>query len=221
MLIPDHLWAQMTEDEQRLVKETMQGLRRRGREITCPHCAKTIRILTTLSARAYDEDEPLDQETPTPPPAPRSVIDQRVLEAVRASGLLDAFAHTVRAEKEFSGVPADLDSFFLLFVRSLTPTKVSAITLATWIQEFGGFIEVWQAHGILAVISDGALVAFVPNRYTEPTPITGTGPRPKVSTTANFERWTKSKFGYVPVGARHFGEALKQRNVGKFGGIVQ
>jgi hypothetical protein len=222
MLIPDRLWTQMTETEQQLVQETMAGLRRGGRDVACPHCAKTIRIVTTHAAIGKP-DAALDHPAP-PAPEPKPVVrskEQLVLEAARMSGLLASFIATVTAEKQHGGVPSDMDAFFLLFFRTAQPIKVSAILLASWKQEFGGFIEVWQGNGIVAVLSDGELRTFVPNRLTQPTPLPGPGQRLTISNTASYERWVKGKFGYVPAGARNFGTALRQAHTGNFGAIVQ
>src|SRR6185503_7111970 len=113
MLVPDRVWALLTEDEQELIRQTINGERRKGREIICPHCEKIIKISTLVSVRAADG---LDHETPKTPKAassePIRAKDEILIEAAKESGLFDAFSRAVIAEKEHSGVPANMEEHF-------------------------------------------------------------------------------------------------------------
>lgn len=217
--IPERLWALLSDEEADALREMLAGWRHEPR-INCPSCGADIgvRLKITASPRLA-----ADIYNPDPEPAPpsRPASEAAFLEAAKTSGLMKAFEEAVRAERDHSGVPSDLDAFFLLVWGGLQPTKVSSVVLAAWIQEFGGYIEAFQANGILAVLSDGRLVAFVPLRLTRPQSIDRSGPRATVSTAAGFDHWRKGRFGYVPVGAQSFGAAMKQRSIGAFGKLTQ
>lgn len=219
-MIPKRVWEILTAEEREELQAVVDGWRF-SPTFRCPKCDTEVQI--RLRAQATAIIHPDSEEPKTAPKyiEQRTAVDRRVIEAARTSGLMDAFISAVRAEKEHGGIPSDMDEFFLLFWNTAKPSPVSAIVLATWRAEFGGWIDVWQSQGVIAVMSAGELVAFFPNRLTQPVAIAGKGPRPKVSNTASFEMWTKNKWGYVPMSARAFGEALRQRNIGAFGSSVQ
>lgn len=229
-LIPDRFWEQMTEDERELATAYIDGFRHEPK-IVCPHCGGGVAVRLKIVAGATLIDRESGKRVRggpqnTPPrgkePTPSAMLgarDRAFLEAARQSGLLAAFYAAVRTEKEHSGAPADVADLFLKFWKTAEPIKVNAPTLAVWIDEFGGRIEVLQADGIIAILSDGLLMSFFPNRLTQPAKSKdGKG---SVSNEGGFGSWRKGKFGYVPVEARSFGEALKQRNIGTFGTLVQ
>lgn len=224
-LIPERVWAQMTDDEQRIVNDYVDGFRHEPR-IVCPHCGGGVAVKIKVTAGATRIDAETGERergaSPKELPGTNTVIgarDRAFLVAARESGLLGAFFAAVKTEKEFGGAPGDIESFFLLFWQTAAPTKVPSVVLAAWIEDFGGRIEVWQAQGIIAILSNGQLMAFFPNRLTVPQK--NTAGTVTVSNAGGFGAWRKSRFGYVPVEARSFGEALQQRNMGAFGAMVQ
>jgi hypothetical protein len=222
-LIPERLWTQMSTDEQQLVRDTMAGMRTRAKQVTCPHCAKAFRISVSYTIQPgppSPEDEVLSTTVTEALKPSYSAKDAELVDSAKRCGLFDAFAHAAREERQFSGVPHDLEDFFLRFWQRLARVDVPRVALAAWITEFGGRIEVWGADGVLAILSNGEIKAFVPNRYVRSSGTT-TMAKPQTPRAANFERWTKSKFGYVPVGSDHFAAALRQRNMGLFGRSVQ
>lgn len=208
----------MTEAEQQLVRETVAGLRVRGKEVTCPHCSKQIHLGVQLFVKPFPEDDHVQQDVAPPHPPAYSAKEAELLDTAKRCGLFDAFSHAAREERAFAGVPGDMDGFFLLFWRTIGRVEVPRIALAAWIAEFDGRIEVFGSNGVLAIVSDGDIKAFIPNRYVRRS-LTDKGPQ--IPATVQFEQWVKSKFGYVPVGAGHFASALRQSNIGGFGRLVQ
>jgi len=217
MLIPDRRWTSLTAEEQAAHRAAVQDLRTRRRLITCPHCHAPVRLDVELVACAPLEAAPVVEKLP---PAVGSASDRAFLAEAQATGLLEAFGRAVEVEKAHSGVPEDLGAHLLTFWRTATTQKVPAILLADWIQEFGGFIEVIGSEGVWAVLSDGRLQTFVPVRLTRPASPSGGRRSVGISTAETYQSWRKGRFGYVPAGARVFGEALRQRNLGAFGALV-
>lgn len=221
-LIPEHLWAQLTVEEQTAIQDTMKGLRRRGRVITCPHCAGEVHIMVDMVARKPQDDA---NTSPTPPQIPkRTEIDARFLEAAGASGLLTAFEEAIREERALAGIPTDIPGFFLTFWSLAEPVKIPMIAKASWQMEFDAPVESYGANGIVAILAGGQLRAFVPNRFlhvARAALIPGGGRRPAISTAPLLERWVKGRFGYVPAEGGAFGQQMKQRSKGGFGRIVQ
>ncbi len=221
MLVPDRVWALLTEDEQRLIRETINGERKSGLEIACPHCQGMIKVSAKIHVRAKDEhdtDKPAIATVQASAPNTTSAKDATLLQTAKASGLFDAFARALIAEKEHTGVPSDIEEFFTTFMRNMEPVIVPKMSLAAWMDEFGGRIEVYGTNGVLAVVSDGEIKEFMPNRFVRrSTTMRG----PQLPTAALFENWTKGRYGYVPSGSGVFAQAMRQRNIGTFGAIVQ
>ena len=230
MLVPERFWEQMTAAEREVVDAYVEGFRYEPR-FTCPECGCWLAVKLKIAAGAVKIDadgqrvlagpQTTQPAGPSTPPKSLGAAERVVIEAARTSGVLSAFIAAVNAEKEHGGVPTDIESFFMLFWKTVQPTKVSSVVLATWIEEFGGRIDVWQAQGIIAVLSDGLLMTFFPNRLTLPARVAANGQGAKISNANGFEMWRKGRFGYVPVEARSFGDALRQRNIGSFGSLVQ
>lgn len=218
-LIPERVWEMLSEEERDALQAAVDGFRHQP-TFCCPSCQAEVAVKLKVSFGKVAL-EAAREKTPAAYVFARSHVDLRVLEAAKTSGLMNAFVSTVKAEKEFAGVPSDMDEFFLEFFKKAATVDVPCITLTAWADEFGGRIEVWGHQGILAILSDGTLRAFFPKRLTEPVAVSGKGPRPKVSNEASFALWTKGRFGYVPAGAGAFGQALRQKNIGKFGALVQ
>jgi hypothetical protein len=64
MLILDRLWAQMTDTDQRVVKDTVNGPRRKGRKVVCPHCEDDL--CHDDAQRPVGRRHTHDQETSAP-----------------------------------------------------------------------------------------------------------------------------------------------------------
>lgn len=221
--IPERVWALLTEEETERLQEIVAGWRHEP-NIVCPVCNARLGVRLKISAGAVNLDVAAGEprgDAPVVVAERRNATDAKLLEAARHSGLMTAFEAAVKVEKEFGGIPGNMDDFFLLFLRTAAYVPVSAVTLAAWKDEFDGFINVIGSQGVLAVLSDGEVKAFFPNRLTRPVPFAGTGPRPKISNEASFEVWTKGRYGYVPAGAKGFASVLRQANIGKFGTLVQ
>lgn len=219
-LVPERLWAQMTEGEQQLVRETVRGQRRSSRMVICPHCEKELRVWVELRAALPDADEPAPGFETSMRFTP---AEQKFLEAASAVGLLKAFEAAVHEERPGDSIPKDMQKFFLTFWKLIAPVSVPPVARACWQVEFNGPIETYGSNGIIAILCGGVLKAFVPNRYlhTVRLPHAGPGRRPAIPTTELLERWVKGRFGYVPAEAGSFGAAMRQRNKGEFGRLVQ
>jgi hypothetical protein len=215
-LIPDRVWDLLTDEERVRLREIVDGWRHEPR-IVCPQCHAPIGVRLKITAGAVA----LDLE-PVPPVVPLvGAKDAELLDAAKSTGMFDAFAHAVQEERQYAGAPADMPAFFLRFWSLLAPVTVPRLALAAWIDEFGGRIQVFGAEGILLVTSDGVAKLFIPNRFVRASLSSSKDDPQIVPRAAHFERWVKGKFGYVPAGASRFTEALRQRNVGAFGRLVQ
>lgn len=218
--IPERVWALLTEEEQARLRQIANGWRYKP-NITCPQCGAHLGVRLKITAGAValdDEGHKVDPPVVEVRVPHRPVKESRLIEAAKTTGLLDAFKSAVMAEKEFTGIPADIEEFFLQFWKMAQPTKLNPIALAAWIKEFEGRIVVLASNGILAILCDGQLRAFAPQRLTRSTQVV---PGVRIPNDQTLDVWIKSKFGYVPVNGGAFSEALRQSNIGKFGTLVQ
>lgn len=207
--IPERVQALLTPEEREHLEELIGGVLRPT--FRCPSCSAEVSVRLSVSFRGTSLVH--DEKTPPQYILSRPPLEARALEAARAAGLMEAFAHATTTEKEHAGVPDDLDEFFLQFWKHAGPISVARHVLGEWIREFGGRIVALQYQGVIAVLSDDQLVAFVPKRLTITVRVPG---GPAVATDGAREQWRKGRFGYVPASARVFGEALRQRNIGAF-----
>jgi hypothetical protein len=149
--------------------------------------------------------------------------EEAVLTAAEQHGVIPAFETAARA---CSGTPPkNMLSFFLTFLKTAVPRTVPPFAMEVFRRHLGpGHMEVWGAQGMLAVSLDQKLRLFIPLAHVSGAAVKNLGGKFKGRLTAEpevTEAWVKGKHGYVPTGATFFGEALKQRNIGRFGRLVQ
>jgi hypothetical protein len=175
----------------------------------CPACDAQVAVRLSVTAKGMELDPPTTGERAERP----SARNARFLEAAKAAGLFDSFVHVVRTQKEADGCPRDLEEFFLDFWKSCQFTPVPRPILNLWGDEFHSRIEVLGYQGVLAVLAKGQLMKFFPSRLLVEARLDGGR---FVPNTALFDEWTKHRYGYVPVSAHQFGEALRQHSLGAF-----
>ncbi len=215
-VIPARVWELLTEDERVRLQEVLDGWRYQP-NIVCPCCQTALGVRLKITAGAIV----LETEPPPPVKPQLGAKDKELLDAAKSTGIFEVFSHAVREAMQYMGVPSDMEAHFLRFWARLIEVSVPRAAMATWITEFGGYIRVYSSDDILLVTSDGIAKQFVPNRFVRASHSTKNDDPQIVPRSAHFERWVKGKFGYVPAGANRFTDALRQRNIGAFGRVVQ
>lgn len=218
MLIPDRLWAQMTEEEQDLAKDVVKGLRNRGRKFKCPHCDCELSVALAVDITAVELATPAQAPVlPRPGTGKLPTHYQQMLDAAKASELFEHFRQALW-EQQPSTKGADLDIVFCKYWNEIAPLNLTRNQLHRLLDHYGQSAEIWAAHGVIAVVRAGVIVAFLPQRFTKP----AVGIRGfQMETVPQLESWVKGPYGYVPEGARGFAAELRRQNIGKFGLLVQ
>jgi hypothetical protein len=220
MLIPDRLWPLMTEEEQALVRAVVKDGARHAVDVVCPECAHAFAVRLMLTAKIHSTDiahsdprspEPMKPETP----------DDRLLDAAERSGILAAFATTCERLKA-GNRPKDIRTFFLNWIHRRqryqgNPPPPIAVLLREALDEQNAYFELWQANGVVGVVTHDLLRMFVPYDY-----IKGfSGGGLKISTESELKVWVRGRFGYVPVDTPVFQAALRERSIGEFARLNQ
>lgn len=216
-LIPERLLEQMTPDEQETARRFIQGIKTRSSQLQCPHCLGIMQVEIGVDLRAVDVPTPKAKYVP-PPDLDRVPRHYRqMIEASKASGLFDQFAGALKEEK-LAQVPRDIDVFFCRFWDLSAPVHLTARQRDLVQTHYGQGAVAWGANGVLMILRQGLVVAFVPQRFLRAA--VGHG-KFQMSVVPQFEQWVKGPFGYVPADARGFAAELSRQNIGKFGVLVQ
>lgn len=231
--IPERVWALLTPDEQTRLREICDGWRHEPR-IVCPCCGSQLGVRLRISAGAISLDATGDgiPDDVAPKPFVQDVNTQQLAEAERAliesaerSGLMKAFVRAVHEAKNGSGIPADMNRYFLQFFRSAVVKKVPRFVIDRFNREFSGNFTFWSSQGVLAVSVDGVIRMFVPLSFVVGPPVTSITTKKmggRLQSDGNdLEIWIKGRFGYVPLHSENYMDAMKQKNIGKFGALVQ
>ncbi len=182
--------------------------------IVCPCCAKDIIFeLEALNPREYEDGSRADGWWKN-----GLTIEQLgVIEKAQANGMLEALK--VAVSKTPIHTPKSMERFFLTFLKTARPKRIPKFALDALIAEFGGQIELWSAQGVAGVISDGALVMFVPLEILCGASVSASGGSGafRVKASENeFYAWVKTKMGYVPSGRGLFLEEMRRKTIGEF-----
>lgn len=158
---------------------------------------------------------------PTVSPEERGIV-----EIVYKSGLLDVYGEVVecRNKKLGQGIPIDLATNFISFLRTVAVMKLPRWQLARLAQEFGGQIKVYKAQGISMVLSDKHIKMFLPtasfdpnlNKLSSPLHLHGITMARGGQSGETLASLIRRRAGYVPASCDIFTEALLH-SIGSFG----
>lgn len=232
-LLPDRVYALLTDEERERISTIADGWRHEPR-VDCPSCGASlgVRLKVTAGAVIVDPDgRSVKAETKPADPPPPSVADDgfnpqelRIIQDAEESGMFDAFCNAVREEK-IGQTPANLRRFLFTFLQTARVTSdVPNYMLRQMKETHGGFVSFYSGNGVIAVVSDGVVREFIPVRYVKrgarakmPGGLAATLADPE----AQFTEWVRGRFGYVPRDSKVFADALRQPTVGSFGRMVQ
>jgi|SRR6185369_4209678 len=225
MVIPQRLLEQMTPDERADFDATLDGWRNSITGV-CPKCSEPLTVRVKLTGSFIQRDT---QER-TPPKAqqsarPQSQIDadERFIEDARASGMLAAFEECVQQLNERQR-PSNTGEFLLTVLRTYGEKVVPRAVLERYKSEFGGRIDFWSAQGVIVVLSDRIVRAFVPHHLIFGAAIRDARGKARGTLGTDeqrFDLWVRGKHGYVPADAKIFADAMAQRTRGDFAKVVQ
>jgi hypothetical protein len=186
--------------------------------LNCPHCGDDIAIdvgVELQTARKWEPDREADDWRLSRTPEQIAVVEH-----ARSSGVLEAFTVAVHARQAANGQPKSMESFLLTFLSSMRQNRVPHFVLKHYIREFGhGTISIWSAQGVLAVVADGRLRAFVPLEVVRGQSIVSVSGLNKSRIGGDedsFQAWVKTRNGYVPAGARVFLDEMRGKSFGEF-----
>lgn len=188
----------------------------------CPHCSQELDVPLFVGVGAgqavsaeVENPSGLDVWLATLPE------DERHLAiALERDGVSEAYAS---AFKEHTGQPPDrpVKSMWGFFARAVE-AKLPPPTLNHYRQTYERQpIQVLSYNGVCAILSGGELKEFVPLKFlrSERRVRSGGGVLLRTANTAeSAERWTRTKFGYVPVGSA-FTALLSRRSIGAFDNV--
>jgi hypothetical protein len=215
-LIPERLWAQLTDEEKAVHRAVLDGAAH-SVAVACPSCQHAFEVRLKLTAKVHSQAAIRPPEAVTPPVTP----EDRVLDAAERSGVFDAFRAACERLRA-SNRPTDFRRYFVMWVAKRDTVQVPAASLAVLREDIGdrGYIELWQWGGIAGVVVDRHLRMFVPYDYLKG--LSGGEALPmRLPATQPLTTWVRGRFGYVPVEARGFQEALQERSIGGFARLTQ
>lgn len=186
----------------------------------CPHCQEEVIFDAEVQLQGIYKPDNSDENSKYLAWKGRlSENEVALLDQAQKVGILEAMMQA------FTGAPCqppkNPHKFFLDFLASAVPMMVPISSLDLLIAEFGGRIEVMQWQQIVGILSDKQLMAFAPLAYLGPSKNGNKEKRLSVSYEALTQGWLKTKMGYVPQGARVFGEQIRRKNFGDFARLVQ
>lgn len=230
--IPDRVWELLSEDERDKLRLIVDGWRHEPR-VECPSCGARLGIKLRITAGAVTIDESgnverivVEPQSSDHQPVPLGLTanEKKLLDDAAHSGLLKAFGNAVREDKP-TNIPKDIGAHFLTFLRTAAAKTVPAFAIEYFNDQYAGRLMFWSAQGIIAVTVDGILCEFVPLRFICGATVSSIGTGKMKGRLMASEReldiWVKGRFGYVPLGSGHYLDAMRQKNIGKFGAIIQ
>lgn len=229
--IPDRVWELLTDDEREHLTSIVNGWRHEPR-IVCPNCQAQLGVKLKISAGAINIEATSESPVVATPASAGPTNDQRIaaaelamIDSAERSGLMKAFVRAVHEAKGTSGVPTDMNKFFLEFFRAAVVKRVPSFVVERFNREFSGNFTFWGVQGVLALSVDGVIRMFMPLSFIVGPPITSIATRKmggRLQVDGNeLEIWIKGRFGYVPLHSENYMNAMKQQNIGKFGTLVQ
>lgn len=232
--IPDRVWELLTDEERAKLKDIVNGWRHEP-HIFCPSCGASLGVKLKISAgvvRMMDEEAQtvtdVKQAIAKLPNDVASVqalrLEQDFINDAERSGLLKAFEQAVVEDKP-TNIPSDMRKHFLAFFRTAAAKQVPSFALDYFKDQYDGRLQFWSSQGVMAVTADGIVRHFVPLRFISGASITSIGTNKMrgrlMADDRDLDVWVKGRFGYVPLSSQNYMDAIRQKNVGKFGAIVQ
>jgi len=191
----------------------------------CPNCSNQVQVaykLEIVEVRRFDltasepvkeglAHQPLGMD-PKAKSGPFSESELLQLSLCKSSGLFPVFVDVVKSQSNGHNPPANMDRYFVNFLRHMEIERLPRPMLREFQHEFGGHITYWCAQRVGMVVSDGKICRFVPRRSMggwhdkrRSIPLNGV----MLERSAfSMERLKKTSFGLVPSGSRLFIEAL-------------
>jgi hypothetical protein len=185
----------------------------------CPHCENEIciEIFPRLDG-IYKTEEATENSKYLSWRGRLTKAEVAMLESAKMTGIFKPMLAAM--EKSAAPVPKNQEKFFLEFMRLAAPITIPASSLELLINEFHGRIEVLQFQQLVAVLSDNQLVMFAPLVYVGPSKNGKRDMRIAIPYETATREWLKTRNGYVPMGARIFGQQIRGKQFGDFGHLV-
>jgi hypothetical protein len=187
-------------------------------KLLCPCCGEEITFgLAITEVRKFETVE----QGPDWWKSSLSPEQINVVERAQINGLLDALKTAMsKAVNTQAAPPRSVERFFLTLLKTMRPKRIPKFCLDALYAEFGGRIDFWSAQGIGIVLSDGAIVMFVPLDVVVGTAISPTGSSGRTirmdTKESEFYAWIKTRMGYVPTGKGLFLEEMRRKSFGEF-----
>lgn len=215
-LVPDRLWELMTEEERSVHRAFLDGAAH-AVGVTCPACEHEFEVRLKLTAKIYG----LATATPKEALTPRRRPEDHLLDAAEQSGVFDVFR--VACERlKVGNRPSDIRRYFVMWAEKKDLVQAPASSLAILREEVGeeGYIELWQWGGVVGVVVDRNLLMFVPYDYLKGLS-GGDLLQMRLPALQPLTTWVRGRFGYVPIDAQGFQNALRERSIGGFARLNQ
>jgi hypothetical protein len=192
----------------------------------CPHCGTVLDLVLRCTAIEVVPTDATGQVLDKQRAEARrgTEAEQDVIAAARRAGLLEPFTQTVRFVKR-AQIPADMEAFFVTFVRGLTRRLIPAYAMEAFNKLFDHRpLEYHTSQGIGVVVVDGYMRLFVPNLQVVGTRLRKLGGENKAvkHTTLKIDdgkeklrEWIHTRWGYV-AGPGALYETLHNRSIGEF-----
>jgi hypothetical protein len=217
-----------TDDDEISEVEVDEGLRPWKKHIECPHCHKRLKLNFKLKLNEVLLDSG-DAEAGKDRDESRFLPDElRLIRQAQETGMLEAFKDAWNTNNLQSPLSYEksVSKAFLQYLKLATTKRVPSFVLNAFYKEFPGQLAFNGANGVVAVISDGKLCAFFPQKL-----VVG-GKLGKIGggqSTASFgaklpvnenalNEWIRTKHGYVAGRGLYF-EAMQMRSRGDFADV--
>lgn len=215
----------MTDEEREKVQRITEGWRHEP-HVVCPSCGTTlgVRLRVTAGAVVIDDTGAVQAPEPITVEPVGSPLELQLIADAEQSGLLGAFETAVKAANP-NNVPTDVGKFLVIFLKTCRAKKMPRFVVDRYIREMSTEqLEFWSAQGVVAVVGDKVIRAFVPLSYLLGTPMYGIGDAIKGRLAVEPEKlelWVRGRFGYVPAKSKAFLSAMQRKSLGDFNEFVQ
>lgn len=225
--IPERVWELLTEEEREQLRRIADGWRYEPRA-QCPNCGChfAMRLKITAGAVRLDEEgEPIKVTQPTASEARANKTaseDVALLLEAERSGVLAAFIEALRESGNAQDKANDLAAVFLHWFKLAKPKPMPRFAVQAAKERWGGRVSFFASNAVVAVVSDGVLKQFAPQRLLLGTkvPVLGGGST-RLVPESDGVLWLRGKHGYVPVDTPLFNAEMQKRSAGEFGRMVQ
>lgn len=182
----------------------------------CPCCEAQIRVRSEIRVLGIvdSEGKTIQSFEADKPKEVSQTEDQRLLAICRENGVMKAFEEAViQQTRKGSRPPADLERFFISFLRQAERRTVPQNLLEEFVREFPGKVEFWQAIGLVMVVSSGRICRFISQTAMNVREDKSEKPQVYGVVIKNgatvWGDMTRVKHGYVPPSSNLFRHALK------------